>query len=145
MGRILVGFDGSPPSRRALDVASARAALSGDQLVLVTVIPAQVRASTLSDLVPAALDLPPEMRRTFEENARARLDELAAGLKAAGASVRAEVRVGRAGEALLAVAQELGVQEIVLGHKAFESPTHRLGPNAEHVLRHAKVPVTVVP
>jgi len=143
VGRILVGFDGSPPARRALDHATRRAIASGDEIVIATIIPPQVKGSTLAGL--SGLDLPPIFSRTFEENARLRLDEIAADLKRAGAKVRTEVRTGSTPTTVLALADELEVGEIIIGHKAFEGPHLTLGHNADEILRGAKVPVTVVP
>lgn len=145
MARILVGFDGSPPSRRALQHAVARVRASGEELFVLTVVPESVRKSSLSAMMPAGIELPREMTRTFEETARLRLDEVVAENGRDGVKVRAEVRAGDAAEALLAFADEMQVSEIVIGHKSFEGARFTLGPNADKVLRGSKVPVTVVP
>lgn len=144
MARVLVGFDGSPAARRALDHAARRAVAAGDELVVATVIPASVRESTLGDMMPAGLGIPRGMSRTFHENAQLRLDELARELQATGAKVRTEVRMGEAAAEILRLAEESRATEIVIGHKAFEGPHLHLGSNAEGILRNAKVPVTVV-
>lgn len=110
-----------------------------------TVIPPQVRESSMGKLMPAGLTLPPAMDRPFEENARARLDEIAAELKGKRVGVRVEVRAGDPAREMLALVGELGVSEIVIGHKAFEGARMTLGPNADAIVRAATVPVTVVP
>lgn len=146
MARILVGFDGSPPSRRALQHAARRAAGASEvEIVLLTVVPASVRKSSLSAMMPAGIELPRSMSQTFEETARMRLDEVVAELGRQGVKVRGDVRAGDAAQTLLAFADELRADEIVIGHKSFEGPRFTLGPNADEILRHAKVPVTVVP
>src|SRR5205823_5173933 len=76
VARILVGFDGSEPSRRALDFAVARAKLSGDEVVVLTVIPPSVANSSLARMMPAGLELPPPMAKTFEESARQRIEDV---------------------------------------------------------------------
>lgn len=143
MGRVLIGFDGSQPSRRALDHAARRALAAGDEIFLATIIPEQVRGSSLAGLT--GLELPREMSRTFEESAITRLHEVATDLKKSGAKVETIVRTGSAAKVLLSLAVELQVAEIVIGHKAFEGPHMTLGHNADEILRGAKVPVTVVP
>lgn len=143
--RILVGFDGSPPSRRALAHAVARAAAAKDELLVLSVIPPAVRGSSLQRMMPAGIELPSSMSGTFEDSARSRVDEVVAEAKAAGVSAKGDVRAGEAAKALLAAAIEWGADEIVIGHKSYGGPEFTLGPNADAVVRGARVPVTVVP
>lgn len=145
MSRVLVGIDGSPPSRRALDHAVSEARQQGHELVLLTVIPPAVRHSSLATMVPAGLALPPELSHTFEQTARLRLDELAAQLSTSGVKARAELRAGSIVEEFVRAAEELGASEIVIGHKAFEPHQVETGPNAAAIAERANVRVTLVP
>lgn len=142
--RILVGYDGSPPSRRAFLHAVARAVAANDELLVLTVIPPAVRGSSLQRMMPAGIELPAAMSGTFEDNARSRLDSAVAEAAAAGVSAKAEVRAGEAAAAVLEAAAEWGAEEIVIGHKSYEGPDFTLGPNADAIVRGARVPVTVV-
>jgi len=142
--RILVGFDGSAPSRRALDHAVSRA-LADDEIVVVTVIPAAVRERTFAGMMPAGIELPPSMGGTFEERARARLDEIVAQNASRGVKLRGVVRLGEPAGELLALADEIQAGLIVVGHKAFEGKQLTLGHHADAIVRGARVPVTVVP
>lgn len=144
MSRILVGIDGSPASRRALDHAAEEARSRGHEIVLLTVIPASVRSSSLSSMMPAGLTLPPELSKTFEDNARQRLEGLASELKASGVKVRAELRAGPTVDEFVRVAEELGANEIVIGHRSYAA-TEEPGPNAAAIAERAKVRVTLVP
>lgn len=141
--RILVGFDGSPPSRRALDHAAARVGVDGE-LHLVTIVPMSVRNSTLASMMPAGVELPPHLSLTFEETARRRLDEVLAQLAKSGHKAHGHVRAGESALMLLEMAKEIEAHEIVIGHKSYESGA-ALGPNANEIVRQAHVPVTVVP
>jgi nucleotide-binding universal stress UspA family protein len=145
MTRLLVGFDGSPPSRRALEHALRRAAAAKDEVVLLNVLPAGAERSSLAAMMPPGVELPPRLAGTFLEHARARMDETVKEASAKGVPVSGLVRMGPPAATLLAVADEAKAGEIVIGHKSFEGPAFTLGPNADAILRGAKVPVTVVP
>ncbi|HET6405155.1 MAG TPA: universal stress protein [Candidatus Thermoplasmatota archaeon] len=145
MGRILVGIDGSPVSQRALAHAAERARAEKHELVLLTIVPAQVARSTLTDLLPAGLALPPELSRTFEEAARKRLEEQAGALAASGVKVLAEVRAGETVDEFVRAAAELGATEIVIGHKSYQPGHVEVGPNAAAISERANVRVTLIP
>lgn len=142
--RVLVGYDGSSPARRALEHALKRASAAKDELLVLTVIPPAVRGSSLARMMPAGVELPREMSGTFEETARRRLDDVVTEAKKRGVSAKAEVRAGEAADEIIAAAKAFGAEEIVIGHKSFEGPEFKLGPNAALVVRDAGVPVTVV-
>lgn len=144
MAVIVVGFDGSPPARRALEHAAARST-EEDEIVLVSVIPSAVRERSFAAMMPAGIELPPALDGTFEKRARDRLDELVAEHAKRGVKIRGEVRTGEPAATLLALAGELKAAAIVIGHKAFESKHLTLGHNADAILRGAQIPVTVVP
>lgn len=144
MALLLVGFDGSPPARRALDHAATRAG-EDDEVVVVWVLSDAVRNRSLSSMMPAGIELPPELGGTFEQRARERLDEAVATHAKNGVNIRGELRAGQPAPAVLALADELEADFIVIGHKAYEGPHLTLGHNADAILRGAKIPVTVVP
>lgn len=144
MAVIVVGFDGSPPARRALDHAASRATLD-DELVLVWVLPASVRERSFAAMMPAGIELPPEMGGTFEERARARLAEVVSETAKRGLKTRGELLLGEPADVILGVVEDLHATLLVIGHKAFEGRTLTLGQNADAILRGSKIPVTVVP
>lgn len=144
MGTVLVGFDGSEPSRRALDHAVRRARLAGDEVVLLNVIPSSVAGSSLAAMMPAGIELPASLGRTFAENARQRLDDVVQEYAAKGVKLRAEVRAGEAAQAIVDAARELKADEVVIGHKSYESDALKLGPIAERLVRNLPATVTVV-
>lgn len=145
MGRLLVGFDGSPPSRRAVEHATQEARTRGHDIVLLTVIPREIRESSLASMMPAGVTLPPELSHTFEENARDRLKELMDKLASSGIKVAGHVRAGLVVDEFVRAAEEVGASEIVIGNKAFEPGHVELGPNAAAIAERAKVRVTLVP
>lgn len=144
MALLVVGYDGSPPARRALEHVASRVT-KDDEVVVISVIPPTVRGRSFSAMMPAGMQLPPEMDATFEQRAKDRLDEIVAQLGQRGVRVRGEVLAGEPATAILARASELQAAGIVIGHKAFEGTHLTLGHNADAILRGAKIPVTVVP
>jgi len=145
MTRILVGYDGSPHAKRAVDAAIQRAQASKGELLVVTAIPNGVRGSSLSAMMPAGVELPKPLAGTFEDHARASLDEVVAKAKAAAVPARGEVHTGPVVDVLLAAAKEFGAEEILLGVKSFEGPDQHVGPHAAEIARRSKVPVVLVP
>lgn len=138
---ILVGVDGSEPSRRAVDFAAKRA--GGARLVLAYVI----------EWSPYSFNTPEENeqrhKRREEEIARARtqvLDPLVAELRAAGLEVEGVVRHGHAAEVLGGLAGELGAGLIVIGRLGVSKIQAMLfGSVAGSLVQVSPVPVTVVP
>jgi nucleotide-binding universal stress UspA family protein len=145
MTRLLVGFDGSPSSRRALDLATERARAAKGEILVVTVIPPSTRKSSLAHMMPAGVALPKPLEGTFEDHARERLDEVVDAARKAGAMAKADLRVGVPVEGILTAARDFQADEILLGVKSFEGPDAEQGPNATEVAARAKIPVTLVP
>jgi nucleotide-binding universal stress UspA family protein len=145
MARLLVGYDGSPPARRAFERALARATSAGDEILVVAVIPPSVRGSSLAKMLPAGIELPKPFTGTFEDHTRQRVDEVVAEARKAGAKASGEVRTGAAVDAILAAAREHKADEILLGVKSYEGPDADVGPNASEVANRAQIPVTLVP
>jgi nucleotide-binding universal stress UspA family protein len=144
MARILVGYDGSAPSRRALEWALERAKSTGDEVILVTAIPTSVAKSSLSQMMPAGLALPEPLGKTFEQNARSRLDDVMQEFAKHGVKMSGVVRAGDPAQAFLDAVHEFSAAEIVIGHKSFESGEMALGPVAERLVRQMPATVTVV-
>jgi len=145
MARLLVGYDGSPPARRAFERALARATGMGDEILVVAVIPPSVRQSSLARMMPAGVELLERLGGAFEDHARERVDEVVAEARKAGAKAEGEVRPGSVVEAILAAARDRKADEIILGVKSYEGPEANVGPNASEIAQRANVPVTLVP
>jgi nucleotide-binding universal stress UspA family protein len=141
MARVLVGYDGSDPSKRALAWALARLKPE-DEIVLLTVLPKSVATSSLSKMMPAGLELPPTLAKSFEENARERLDEVAR--QHPGVKMKADVRKGDPAQAFMDAVRDFSAQEVVIGHKSFESEDIELGPVAQRLVDALGATVTVV-
>ena len=95
---ILVAWDGSEPSRRALALAEDLAGQYGARLLLVTVLePTPVPSGVLVPVSP--FPTPEDVERTQQE-----LQQLAKDLLARGRSSEIEVRVGQPAEKITELA-----------------------------------------
>ncbi len=133
--RILVATDFSKTARVAQRSAELLARESGAGLTLAHVV----------DFPAASYAFDSELRQTWIEQARKRLEAAAVRSRAGGVAVRGtELRVGKPWFEVLEIAREVGADLICIGnsgHSRFERLL--LGSTAENVIRHAEVPVLV--
>lgn len=132
---VVVGYDGSPPSERALERAATLLA-SGGRVVLVTASPSLGSPGVLSEPI---LDAPPiDGRSALLERGRALLRQhrVEAALVASDSDPA---------EALIQAARDEGAELILVGQTGSGYVTRALlGSTAENVLRHAPCDVLVV-
>jgi len=140
----LVAYDGSPPSRKALEWAARRAKAEGARLRIVTAIPESLQDSFFSTMLLPSLDLTQVVPTgTFEQNARRRLEELAKENGLSGAEIG--VLKGEAWHAIVEDAKRTKPDALVLGVKSYEKVGEfQLGATAERVVRHAPCTVVIV-
>ena len=132
--RVVVGFDGSEPARRALDWAAEYAARLGAVLEPVY---AYGPPSGLV-LTPGSLD-----QEIYREAAQFLEAAVKSALKDSGLQVRARAVQGRAAPVLLEASE--GAALLVVGSRgAGGFPGLRLGSVAAQCVHHATCPVTVV-
>ena len=136
MERIVVGIDGSDPSRAALRWAVDEARLRGAQLevLLVAALP-----STYLDPVI----FPPPPVSEIREAERERLDQIIASVDTSGCQVEPIIAVGGAARLLVEASQ--GAALLVVGSRGFGGfKGLLLGSVAQQVMAHARCPVVVV-
>ena len=133
----LVGYDGSPSSQRAFQLALALARACGGRVRVVSVLQVTEGGADACTLM---------MTDSGAQRARELLDELLAMAPEAGSLVDVELVHGSPGDVLLSQVEQHRVDHIVIGH------TDRgtlgrwlLGSVSGDVLARAHVPVTVVP
>jgi len=137
--RMLVPTDGSPHSLKAVEhvIGLAKAGLALDVHLLNVQLPVHGAAATF--LGKSELS---DYHR--EEGMKA----LAAGkalLDAAGLAATLHVGLGEPGETIVAFAERLAVGHVVMGTRGFGSAAGLLlGSAAQHVVREAKWPVTLL-
>ncbi|MEU9077114.1 universal stress protein [Kitasatospora sp. NPDC004745] len=133
-GRIVVGVDGSPPSRAAVRWAARLAGLTGGPLEAVSVWDFPCLHGEHGPVLPALDGFGSEHR------AAEILDEALAGCPL---PVHRRLRAGAPGPALVAAAA--GAALLVLGNRGRSSAAGApLGTVAQYCLHHAPCPVTIV-
>ena len=134
---VVVGYDGSEPSRHALAYAAGLARRLGRSLLVAYVTTPGVFCEPMSGQVIAAL-------RDGAETQRWLLAELDEGCDRAGLDVRIVTRQGRPARELAALAVEFSADALVIG--APSAPWHHIaGSVPAWLTRHAHCPVIVVP
>lgn len=135
--RILVGYDGSDPARKALQVALDLTGRYNAELMAVAVLQppefAEMEAEVNAALVEARGPLAGAFRWAREQAQRA------------GVHLTLQIHVGHPAEVLVRIAREEDFDLIVLGRRGL-TPVQRwmLGSVSEHVLRYAHCSVMVV-
>lgn len=138
--RILVATDGSEDSRLAARTAAELAQQTSSELHVIYVLPWP--DESLRDL----WGFDDSARREAEGRGRARLEELAAGVEAAGAPVaERHFEVGRPEVRIVSVAEELGAGFVVMGKTGYGGLRRAfMGSISDYVVKHSHSPVVVV-
>jgi len=142
---IVVGYDGSENSMKALDTAVEWAKLRGDAEIMVAC--AQHRSAPGVGFRGFDFGVE-EMWETMQKRIEAELEEAAARVQAAGVSVATACTPDRADETIVKIARDLGAQLIVVGARgagSVEKQRTVLGSTTTRVLHEAAgIPVLVV-
>lgn len=146
MGIIVVGLDGSAPSRAALAWALAEAKLRGSTVraVHAWMIPAIGAVDAPGALIPMGryTDVSTDdIEKAAHEALEREIEGANAGL---GVTVERVVAEGPAADAVLDASKDAELVVVgTRGHGALASIV--LGSTSQHVIRHAQSPVVVVP
>lgn len=133
--RILVGFSGSEPSRKAFDVALQRAANDGAELFVVAVTERHVIGDDVE--TRAALD-------DSIEHFTKLLSSLGNAASSKGVRASFEVAVGNPVDQLARHADRHGVNLIVVGHHGSKLRQRLFGSVSNEIERYPGCPVLVV-
>ncbi len=145
MKRLLVAYDGSEASTKAIDVA-VQCSTPDDELVLLTVIPAALVESTFTNMLLPTIDLSTVVTPgTFKEKAMENLGKLAKQLEGKIGKVDVAVEAGDPADEILLVAKKYDSDIILIGYKGYgKEGRFLLGSVTDKVVRHASRSVLVV-
>jgi nucleotide-binding universal stress UspA family protein len=146
IARVVLAWDGSSCGRAAADIVRTWPVFRESSVRVVSVAEVEVPwwsgvvVDTAPDLVPALLDAAKALREEHDALARA----MANDLRAAGLRADAELRAGDPATGILAAAQAIDADLIVLGTHGRTGPARLvLGSVARNVVRHATCSVLV--
>ena len=141
--KIVVGYDGSEGSKRAVDFAVDRASALGATLVVAHVL----EWSPYSFLTPNELE--ERHKRRNEELKRAEeavLAPLVASLDTSGLTIETSLKYGNIADTLAKLSRDTGAVQIVIGRQGESGLASRLfGSVAGSLAQSSTVPVTIVP
>lgn len=145
MKRLLVAYDGSEASTKAIDVA-VQCSTPDDELVILTVIPAALVESTFTNMLLPTIDLSTVVTPgTFKEKAMESLGKIAKGLEGKIGKVDIAVEAGDPADEILIVAKKYDSDIILVGYKGYgKEGRFLLGSVTDKVVRHASRSVLVV-
>lgn len=145
MKRLLIAYDGSDASTKAIDVA-AQCCTQEDEVVLLTVIPAALVESTFTNMLLPTIDLSTVVSPgTFKEKAMENLGKIAKQLEGKVGKVDIAVEAGDPADEILLVAKKYDSDIILVGYKGYgKEGRFLLGSVTDKVVRHASRSVLVV-
>jgi nucleotide-binding universal stress UspA family protein len=140
---LVVGYDTSDCSKRALDYATEWCLASGHKLVLTYV----VQWSPFSFNTPQENEERHKRREAEIERAhREVVDPVVARLREQGIDARGVIRHGHPAETIREISVELGASNVVIGRTgASRLKAQLFGSVASTLIQVSKIPVTVVP
>jgi nucleotide-binding universal stress UspA family protein len=145
MKRLLIAYDGSDASQKALDTA-ANCAQPDDEIVLLTVIPAALVESNFTNMLLPTIDLTQVVSPgTFKEKAMENLAKVAKQLECKVSKVDVVVEAGDPADEILLVAKKVDADMVLIGFKGYgKEGRFLLGSVTDKVVRHASRSVLVV-
>ena len=141
---VVVGYDGSSGAMKALDAAVRMAKAEADGQVIITC--AQHHEPSWVGMTPFGMNL--QAQHEWEETTRkivAELEQAAAIVRAANVDCGTACSGGRPADVLVQVARDADADIIIVGTMGSGGSRGLLGSTVSGVLRHAHIPVLVVP
>jgi nucleotide-binding universal stress UspA family protein len=145
MKKILIAYDGSEASKKAIDVG-LKCAQKDDSIVLITIIPAELVESSFTKMLLPTIDMSSVVQSGgFKEKAMESLSTLADSINANVSQINVDVEIGDPADEILLAAKKLEVDLIVVGYKGYgKEGRFLLGSVTDKVVRYAGVSVLVV-
>ena len=145
MKKVLVAYDGSDASKKALEM-TLKCVNDDDEVTLLTVVPAELYESSFTKMLLPSIDLSQVVKSgTFKERAMETLSEISEEIRLKVKNVKIDVESGDPADEILLAARKHDADLIILGYKGYgKEGRFLLGSVADKVIRHASESVLVV-
>ncbi len=145
MKKLLIAYDGSEASKKAIDVA-IKCSHKEDEITLLTVIPAELSESSFTKMLLPTIDLSQIVKSgTFKDKAMETLSKVVKNIEDKVKKVHIAVETGDPADEILISAKKHEADIIVIGYKGYgKEGRFLLGSVTDKVVRHAGVSVLVV-
>jgi len=145
MKKILIAYDGSDASKKAIDMA-LNCSNAEDEVTLLTVIPAELAESSFTKMLLPTIDLSQIVKSgTFKEKAMESLSKVIKEIEPNVKKVNIVVESGDPADEILLSAKKHEADIIVIGYKGYgKEGRFLLGSVTDKVVRHASRSVLVV-
>jgi nucleotide-binding universal stress UspA family protein len=145
MKKILVAYDGSDASKKAVEVA-VNCSKKEDEIVFLTVIPAELAESSFTKMLLPTIDLSSIVKSgSFKEKTAETLRKVAKTIEGRVKKTEIAVESGDPADEILLAGKKHDVDVIVIGYKGYgKEGRFLLGSVTDKVVRHASRSVMVV-
>jgi len=145
MKKMLVAYDGSEASKKALEMVT-KCAKKEDKIVLLTVVPAELAESSFTKMLLPTIDLSKVVKSgSFKEKAMESLSKISDEKNFSVDNVEIDVESGDPADEILMSAKKHNADIIVIGYKGYgKEGRFLLGSVTDKVVRHAGISVLVV-
>jgi nucleotide-binding universal stress UspA family protein len=145
MKKMLVAYDGSEASKKAIEVV-LRCADKDDEITLLTVVPAELSESSFTKMLLPTIDLSNVVKSgSFKQKAKESLSKVVKQLEPEVSKVDIAVESGDPADEILISAKKYESDIIIVGYKGYgKEGRFLLGSVTDKVVRHASKSVLVV-
>ena len=145
MKKVLIAYDGSEASEKAIDM-TLECCNEDDEIAILTVIPAALAESTFTNMLLPTIDLSTVVQSgSFKEKAMENISKVSQVIENKVKKVDIVVEAGDPADEILLTAKKLDSDIIIIGYKGYgKEGRFLLGSVTDKVVRHASRSVLVV-
>lgn len=145
MKKMLIAYDGSDASKKAVDMV-IKCADKDDEVTLLTVVPAELSESSFTKMLLPTIDLSSFVKSgSFKDKAKESLSKIAKQIESEVSKVNVVAEDGDPADEILITAKKYQSEIIIIGYKGYgKEGRFLLGSVTDKVVRHASVSVMVV-
>jgi nucleotide-binding universal stress UspA family protein len=145
MKKMLVAYDGSEASKKAIDMV-IKCSNKEDEITLLTVVPAELAEASFTKMLLPTIDLSEVVKSgSFKQKAMESLSKIVKEIDYAVSKVNIAVEAGDPADEILLSAKKHEADIIVVGYKGYgKEGRFLLGSVTDKVVRHATKSVLVV-